>query len=74
MWDKEMLRRLTQPMTVKQLQCGMCKFYTGANQERVLTCKVFPKGIPSDLLYERANHFKENYPGDNGILGRPRTK
>ena len=34
-------------------------------------CEAFPNGIPRAVFDEEVDHFRENYPGDNGMLGIP---
>ena len=69
MMDKETLRRLTAPFGAVVPQCSRCKRWLGLNKHRIATCQAYPDGIPMALIREQVNHFQENYPGDNGMLG-----
>ena len=44
----------------------------GANKQRRPVCEALPNGIPKAIFMDEADHFKENYPGDNGMLGIPK--
>lgn len=52
--------------------CSKCKRWRGLNERRNPVCEAFPRVIPKVVLEEEVNHFKENYPRDNGMLGIPK--
>ena len=62
----------TAPIKAIVPQCGKCKKARGINEQRRAVCEAFPNGIPRALMLDEIDHFKENYPGDNGILGEPK--
>ena len=49
----------------------MCKRWVGLNEQDRPVCEAFPNGIPRAIFMDEVDHFKENYPGDNGMLGIP---
>ena len=62
----------TAPIKVIIPQCGKCKKWIGLNEKDRPVCEAYPNGIPKALIMEKVDHFRENYPGDNGILGEPK--
>jgi hypothetical protein len=42
--------------------CALC-----ARRTDVITCEVYPAGIPEPLLYGEVKHTS-SYPGDEGVL------
>lgn len=52
-------------MTLRILQCGICKFYT-VKKGQWPYCAAFPQGIPDDIFWKKFDH-KNPYPGDNGV-------
>ena len=61
----------TAPLRARTPQCGMCKRWVGLNEQDRPVCEAFPNGIPRAVFDEEVDHFRENYPGDNGMLGMP---
>ena len=61
----------TAPLRARTTQCGMCKRWVGLNEQDRPVCEAFPNGIPRAVFDEEVDHFRENYPGDNGMLGIP---
>ena len=61
----------TAPLRARTPQCGMCKSWVGLNEQDRPVCEAFPNGIPRAVFDEEVDHFRENYPGDNGMLGIP---
>lgn len=61
----------TAPLRAIVPQCGKCKRAMGANKQRRPVCEAFPNGIPKAIFMDEVDHFRENYPGDNGMLGIP---
>ena len=61
----------TAPLRARTPQCGMCKRWVVLNEQDRPVCEAFPNGIPRAVFDEEVDHFRENYPGDNGILGIP---
>ena len=51
------------------ISCLYCEYYIGKT-EAVFKCKVFPRGIPSEILTGEHDHTKP-YDGDNGIQFEP---
>lgn len=62
----------TAPIKVITPQCGKCKKWKGLDAQDRPVCEAYPNGIPKALILGKVDHFKENYPGDNGILGEPK--
>lgn len=62
----------TAPIRATMSQCGKCKRARGLDERDRAVCEAFPNGIPQEVIRNKVNHFKENYPGDNGILGEPK--
>lgn len=62
----------TAPLRARTPKCGLCKRWRGANEQNRPVCEAFPNGIPRAVFKEEVDHFKENYPGDNGMLGIPK--
>ena len=61
----------TAPLRARTPQCGMYKRWVGLNEKDRPVCEAFPNGIPRAVFDEEVDHFRENYPGDNGMLGIP---
>ena len=61
----------TAPLRARTPQCGRCKRWVGLNEQDRPVCEAFPNGIPRAVFDEEVDHFRENYPGDNGMLGIP---
>ena len=61
----------TAPLRARTPQCGMCKRWVELNEQDRPVCEAFPNGIPRAVFDEEVDHFRENYPGDNGMLGIP---
>ena len=61
----------TAPLRARTPQCGMSKRWVGLNEQDRPVCEAFPNGIPRAVFDEEVDHFRENYPGDNGMLGIP---
>lgn len=61
----------TAPLRARTPKCGLCKRWRGANEQNRPVCEAFPNGIPRAIFKEEVDHFRENYPGDNGMLGIP---
>jgi len=53
-------------MTLRLLQCGLCKHYINPGTGLFPTCFAFPEGIPEEIFWNRVDH-KKPYPGDNAI-------
>lgn len=52
--------------------CIVCKHFNVKSQyEDIITCKAFPKGIPTDIFYEAGDHTKP-VKGDSGIVYKRR--
>ncbi|MEG1893581.1 MAG: hypothetical protein RR232_03675 [Clostridia bacterium] len=73
MRTEEEMKRLTMPIRATVPQCAKCALFQTPGESRMLTCKAFPNGIPKELMLNKVDHFKENYPGDNGTLGKPKN-
>ena len=50
------------PVAAISPQCNKCRHLIA----RRGACQAFPKGIPDEILFNRADHRKP-YPGDRGI-------
>ena len=59
----------TAPLRPRVMLCSKCKRWRGLNERRHPVCEAFLGGIPKVVLEAEVNHFKENYPGDKGMLG-----
>jgi hypothetical protein len=55
-------------ITVFSSRCDNCLHRI----EGTLTCKAFPNKIPIEI-YQNKHHHSNPYPGDNGILYKPKT-
>jgi hypothetical protein len=48
--------------------CLKCKhLHVKSLYEDMITCKAFPKGIPTDIFFEAGDHTK-SIKGDSGIV------
>jgi hypothetical protein len=54
-------------MTFPAPQCWTCKHF---DKKSKATCKAFPEGIPSEILFNAFDHTKP-YSGDHGIRFEP---
>lgn len=54
-----------------------CRYFIGvsdaAEEDQVVVCKAFPRGIPDEIAYGDNPHALK-YPGDGGLRFQPRKK